>query len=126
MARKVRKITEQGQRVLGALATYLTPKLAEDKKLKAGELDRLVKSIKPNPVFDKQIPGIIGTIKERFTSRLAQDAALDPDEIKDLLESLGGTGEPDDDDDDGDSRGQQLQVEHSGGWARSSGVGSNP
>ena len=87
MAKKIRKITSQGHRVLGALATYLAPKMAADKALKPGELDSVIKSIKPD-VFANQINGIVGTVNDKFKDRLAQDATLDPSEIKELMEAI--------------------------------------
>ena len=103
MASKNRKLTPQGQRVVGALANYLVPKMATDKKLQPGELRRLVHAIKPTVAKDKkpsqqfleQVPAIVDSVKEKFSARLAKDAQLDPDEIKELMEAI----QPDDDDD---------------------------
>jgi hypothetical protein len=75
MAGKKVSLTPQGHRVQGALATYLVPLLAADQALDSNELRSLCKSITPAR-FDKQIEGIVGTVKERFGARLAQDADL--------------------------------------------------
>jgi len=87
MSKKIRQISMQGHRVLGALAAYLAPKMAADKALKAGDLDSVIKSIKP-AAFDKQINGIVGTVKEKFSPRLAKDAELDPEELKELMQAI--------------------------------------
>ena len=76
MAKTVNKLSTQGHRVMGALATFLAPKLAEDQTLQATELESVCKSIVPAR-YDKQIDGIIGTVNERFGKRLAQDQKLD-------------------------------------------------
>ena len=75
MAKKNLKLTEQGHRVMGALATYIVPKLASDQSLQSVELESLCKSIAPGR-YDVQIDGIVGTVKERFSSRLAQDESF--------------------------------------------------
>ena len=85
MGKKIFKLSGQGQTVKGALAFYLAPKMAEDQRLKPGELDSLVKSITPTR-YERQIDGIVGTVKERFGSRLAQDEKLD--DLHDLLAVL--------------------------------------
>jgi len=70
------KLTPQGHRVMGALATFIVPKLAADQSLQSVELEAVCKSIKPDR-YDRQLNGILGTVKERFGSRLAQDESLD-------------------------------------------------
>jgi cobalamin biosynthesis protein CobT len=60
---------------MGALATFIVPKLAADQVLQSAELEALCKSVSPGR-YDRQINGIVGTVKERFSSRLAQDASL--------------------------------------------------
>lgn len=85
MAGKKVSLTPQGHRVQGALATYLVPLLAADQALQSSELESLCKSITPNR-YDKQIEGIVGTVKERFGARLAQDANLD--NLRKILSAL--------------------------------------
>lgn len=85
MANKTRKITSQGQTVKGALAAYVAPKLAADGTIKPGELDALLKSIKPQP-YVEQIPLIADAVKAKFSKRLAQD--LDLEDLPDILEAL--------------------------------------
>jgi hypothetical protein len=85
MGKKFRQLTGQGQTVKGALAFYLAPKMAEDMRLKAGELDRVLKSITPTR-YEAQINGIVGTIKEQFGSRLAMDENID--DLPELLATL--------------------------------------
>lgn len=85
MAGKKVSLTPQGHRVQGALATYIVPKLAADQSLQSSELESLCKSITPNR-YDKQIEGIVGTVKERFGSRLAQDANLN--DLRNILAAL--------------------------------------
>ena len=136
MANKTRKITTQGQTVKGALAAYVAPKLAADKAIKPGELDALLKSIKPG-AYDKQIPLIASAVKTTFGKRLAQD--LDLEDLPDILEALKNASEEeeeegeemdgedkfkakdeddedvsgDDDDDDGDSE-HDVETEEEG------------
>jgi len=76
MAGKKVSLTPQGHRVMGALAAFIVPKLAADQVLQSAELESLCKSISPGR-YDRQITGIVGTVKERFASRLAQDENLD-------------------------------------------------
>ena len=85
MGKKFRQLTGQGQTVKGALAFYLAPKMAEDQRLKPGELDRVLKSVTPSR-YEKQINGIVGTIKEQFGERLAMDESID--DLPDLLATL--------------------------------------
>jgi len=90
MANKERKLTTQGQTVKGALAAYLTPRLAADKAIKPGELDSALKKVSPGR-YAKQIPGIVGTIKSMFGDRLAKDADLS--DLPEILEALKAAGE---------------------------------
>jgi hypothetical protein len=85
MGKKFRELTGQGQTVKGALAFYLAPKMAEDQRLKPGELDNVLKSITPTR-YEKQINGIVGTIKEKFEGRLAMDESID--DLPELLATL--------------------------------------
>jgi hypothetical protein len=75
MGKKMITLTPQGHRVMGALATYIVPKLAADQSLQSVELEALCKSITPGR-YDRQIDGIVGTVKERFGSRIAQDESF--------------------------------------------------
>lgn len=85
MARKKNSLTTQGHRVMGALATFIAPKLAADETLQSSELEALCKSIAPGR-YDRQIEGIVGTVKERFASRFAQDEDLMP--LRKVLQAL--------------------------------------
>ena len=83
MGEKIFNLTTQGHRVMGALATFLVPKLATDAApIQSVELERVCKSISPGR-YDKQIEGIIGTVKDQFGTRLAQDT-----DLNDLRRSL--------------------------------------
>ena len=75
-----------GHRVLGALVSYLVPRLAADAAFKPGELDGPLVKLIPRK-YDRQIPGIVGVVKEQFKNRLAQDADLD--DLPEILEALG-------------------------------------
>ena len=79
------KLTPQGHRVMGALATFLVPKMAADQSLQSVELEAVCKSISPGR-YDKQIEGIIGTVKERFGARFAADENLG--DLRKILASL--------------------------------------
>jgi hypothetical protein len=85
MAGKKNSLTTQGHRVMGALATFIVPKLAADETLQSNELEALCKSIAPGR-YDRQIEGIVGTVKERFASRFAQDEDLTP--LRKVLQAL--------------------------------------
>jgi hypothetical protein len=122
MGKKFRQLTGQGQTVKGALAFYLAPKMAEDQRLKAGELDNVLKSITPGR-YEKQINGIVGTVKEKFEARLAMDESLD--DLSDLLATLipaegeyamdakgcvKGKDEAEDEDDDSDEDAADMKI----------------
>ena len=76
MGKQNLKLTPQGHRVMGALSAFIAPRLASDQSLQSIELEAVCKSISPGR-YDKQIEGIIGTVNERFGSRLASDQKLD-------------------------------------------------
>ena len=90
------KLTPQGNAVQGALLAYLRPRLAADAAVGPKEVAAILRNIEPER-YKKQIPGIVGTVKERFGAKLAKDADLDIEELKDLLESLSEAGEEEDD-----------------------------
>ena len=96
-----RKITKLGHTVKGALAAHLAPRLAADAAFKPGELDALLRSVKPGP-FKEQIPLISDAVAKQFKDRLAKDA--DISDLAELLEALGGSEEPDDDDEEGEDK----------------------
>jgi hypothetical protein len=83
-----RIITKQGATVKGALAAYLVPRIATDKALKPGELDKLFmdKKLTVAP-FKKQIPVLADAAKALVKDRLAKDA--DVEDLEELLEALG-------------------------------------
>jgi len=85
MANKV-KLTPAGQAVKAHLAVYLNPKLAADGKLKAGELNELLHSIKPAKTFKEQQPQLVTAIHSAFDKRLAKDASLE--DLPEILEAL--------------------------------------
>ena len=75
-----------GHRVLGALVSYIVPRLAADAAFKPGELNSPLAKLVPRR-YERQIPGIVGVVKEQFKNRLAQDADLD--DLSEILEALG-------------------------------------
>jgi hypothetical protein len=85
MGKKIITLSSQGQRVMGALASFLAPRMAADQSLQSVELEALCKSISPGR-YDRQIEGIVGTVKERFASRLAADQKLD--DLRKILTAL--------------------------------------
>jgi hypothetical protein len=93
-----RKITKLGHTVKGALAAFIAPRLASDAAFKVGELDKLLKDVKPAP-FKQQIKPITDSVKALFKDRLAKDA--DVEDLAELLEAL-GSGDEDDDDEAGE------------------------
>lgn len=101
-----RTITKQGATVKGALAAYLVPRIAADKALKPGELDKLFmdKKLIVAP-FKKQIPILADAAKELVNGRLAKDA--DVEDLAELLEALGGE-DFDEDDEMGEDKDKGL------------------
>ena len=101
---KARTLTPQGLITRGALFMYLRPRMAADAVLKLTDLNPVLKSITPGR-YSKQLPGVIGAVKAAFGGKLAKDADLDIEELKDLLQSLheakedGGEEEEEDADD---------------------------
>lgn len=91
-----RKLVNKGHTVKGALAAYFAPRLAADKALKPGELDKMLLGIKVGP-YKEQIPLLKDAALALTKGRLAKDA--DVDDLAELLEALGG---PDLDDDPGE------------------------
>ncbi|MEN6533963.1 MAG: hypothetical protein ABFD89_09900 [Bryobacteraceae bacterium] len=91
-----RVITNQGRTVKGALAAFLVPRIAQDKAIKPGELDKIFMDAKLKPApFKVQIPVLADCVKAIFKSRLAKDADLE--DLEELLEALqeGGEGNED-------------------------------
>lgn len=90
---KIRKLTGQGQAVKGALSAYLSPKLAADRKLQRGELDKLLLAVKPDTTtgFKGQVKTIADSVTAAFKTRLAKDADLE--DLPELLEALGEAAE---------------------------------
>jgi hypothetical protein len=82
------KLTPRGCAVQGALLAHLRPRLAADAAVGPKEVAALLRNVTPER-YAKQIPGILGVVKERFSTKLTKDAELDIDELKDLLESMG-------------------------------------
>jgi hypothetical protein len=115
VAKKPNNLSSQGHRVMGALATYLVPKLGADQSLQSAELESVCKSVVPAR-YDKQLDGIIGTVKERFSSRLAADQNLD--DLRKVLLALtplelanDEDGAEDEDDDSNDDSNDALPLE---------------
>lgn len=98
-----RKITKQGHTVKGALAAYFAPRLAADKALKPGELDKLFQDekLKVAP-YKKQIPILVDAAKALTKDRLAKDA--DVEDLAELLEALSGE-DLDEDFEEGEDKG---------------------
>lgn len=91
------KITKRGHTVKGALAVYLTPRLAADKALKPGELHKLIADLKP-AAAKEQIPILVDGVKKLVEGRLIKD--LDVEDLPDLLEALAEQQECDEDEED--------------------------
>lgn len=108
MANK-QKLTKRGQTLKGALATYLTPRLAADGALKPGELDKLLLSIKPAP-YKEQIPVIGDAVKVLAKDRFAKDASAD--DLVELLEALSGEDLDEDDEDEGTGTSDETDDEN--------------
>jgi hypothetical protein len=86
------KLKPLGYAVQGALLAHLRPRLAADAAVGPKEVAAILRNIEPGR-FKRQLPGIIGTVKEHFSSKLAKDADLDIEELKELLENIGEMGE---------------------------------
>ncbi len=115
MGKQIVKLSTQGHRVMGALASFLAPRMAADQDLQSVELESICKSVNVAR-YDRQIDGIVGTVKERFASRLAADqnfnalrkslTALMPFDIAMDKKKEEETEEPDEDEEDEDEEGE--------------------
>jgi hypothetical protein len=103
------KLTPRGCAVQGALLAHLRPRLAADAAVGPKEVAAILRNIKPER-YAKQIPGIVGTVKDRFGAKLAKDADLDIEELKELLENIGEMGEELDGEGEGEGEGMEEDV----------------
>ncbi len=105
---KGKQLTPQGHVVRGALLTYLPSKLATDQALQPGEVESLLRNVTPDK-YERQVPGIVGSVMEKFKDRLAQDASLE--DLAAILNALQAAGKILDGEEEGELGGAETPGE---------------